>query len=112
LITKVWKISWSRKKLNRRQTRWTEFLAEFDFKVAYQSEKKNDKANSLTRRFENRSINETDDRNKCIYQTVLTSKRVDSQIIQKLNDIEKDLELSLFDRVKLTNQKNSTCVAI
>jgi hypothetical protein len=40
------------KKLNRRQIRWAEFLIEFEFKIAYQSEKKNDKADSLTRRFE------------------------------------------------------------
>jgi hypothetical protein len=44
------------KKLNRRQTRWVEFLTEFDFKIIYQSEKKNDKADSLTRRLEDRSI--------------------------------------------------------
>jgi hypothetical protein len=37
------------KKLNKRQARWAKFLAEFDFKIAYQSEKKNDKANSLIR---------------------------------------------------------------
>jgi hypothetical protein len=35
------------KKLNRRQVRWVEFLAEFDFKIAYQSRKKNDKADLL-----------------------------------------------------------------
>ncbi len=52
------------KKLNRRQTRWAKFLVEFDFKIAYQSEKNNDKANSLIRRFENRSIDESDVRNK------------------------------------------------
>jgi hypothetical protein len=46
------------KKLNKRQTRWAEFLAEFDFKIVYQSEKKNDKADSLTRRFEDRSVDE------------------------------------------------------
>jgi hypothetical protein len=70
------------KKLNRRQTRWTEFLAEFDFKIAYQSEKKNDKADSLTKRFEDRSIDESDDRNKHMHQTILSAKKIDRQIIQ------------------------------
>jgi hypothetical protein len=46
------------KKLNKRQTKWVEFSIEFDFKIAYQSEKKNDKADSLTRRLENRSTDE------------------------------------------------------
>ncbi len=102
------------KKLNRRQARWAEFLAEFDFKIAYQSEKKNDKADSLTRRSENRSNidDESNDRNKHMHQTILSAEKIDSQIVQKLNDTEEDLELSLFDRVKTVNQKNSTCLAI
>jgi hypothetical protein len=66
------------KKLNRRQARWTKFLVEFDFKIAYQSKKKNDKADSLTRRFDDRSIDESDDQNKHMHQTVLTSEKVDS----------------------------------
>jgi hypothetical protein len=50
-------------------------FAEFDFKIAYQSEKKNDKANSLTRRSEDRSDEDDDlnDRNKHMYQTVLSA---------------------------------------
>jgi hypothetical protein len=48
-----------------------------------------------------------------MHQIVLSSKKVDSRILQKLNDIEKEnSELFLFDRVKLANQKNSTCVTI
>jgi hypothetical protein len=92
--------------LNKRQARWAELLAEFDFKIAYQSEKKNDKANSLTRRSEDRSDdkNDSNDRNKHMNHTVLTSKKVDSQILQELNDTEeKNFELSLFDKMKLAN---------
>jgi hypothetical protein len=74
--------------------------------------KKNDKANSLIKRLDDRSINELNDRNKHMHQTVLTSKKVDSRIMQKLNDTEEDFELSLFDKIKLANQKNSICVAI
>jgi trehalose/maltose hydrolase-like predicted phosphorylase len=99
------------KKLNRRQTRWVELLAEFDFKIAYQLEKKNDKADSLIKRFENRSKNESDDRNKQMHQIVLSSNKVNSQIMQKVNDTKETIsELSLFDKVKTANQKNSTCV--
>ncbi len=101
------------KKLNRRQTRWAEFLAEFDFKIAYQSEKKNDKTNSLIRRLGNRSVDESDDRNKHMHQIVLSSNKMNSQIMQELNDTKETIsELSLFDRVKTANQKNSTCIAI
>jgi hypothetical protein len=70
------------KKLNKRQTRWTEFLTEFDFKIAYQSEKKNDKTNSLTRRSEDRSVDESNDRNKHMHQIVLSSEKIDSRILQ------------------------------
>ncbi len=64
------------KKLNKRQIRWAKFLTEFDFKIAYQSEKKNDKADSLTKRFEDRSDenDDSDDRNKHMHQTILSVK--------------------------------------
>ncbi len=95
------------KKFNKRKTKWAKFLIEFDFKIAYQSEKKNDKTNSLIKRLEDRLIDELNDRNKHMHQNVLSSEKVDSRILQKFNDIEKEnSELSLFDKVKLTNQKN------
>ncbi len=101
------------KKLNKRQTKWAKFLIEFDFKIIYQSKKKNDKAISLTKRFENRSVDESNDRNKHMHQMILSSEKVDQRILQKLNDIEEEnSELSLFDKVKLANQKNSTCITI
>jgi hypothetical protein len=95
------------KKLNKRQAKWVEFLAEFDFKIAYQSEKKNDKANLLTKRSEDRSIDESKDRNKHIHQTILSIDKVDSRIVQEMNDTEE--ELSLFDRVKTVNQNDRKC---
>jgi hypothetical protein len=101
------------KKLNRRQVKWAKFLTEFDFKIAYQSEKKNDKTNSLTKRFKDRSKNESDDRNKHMHQIVLSSNKMNSQIMQELNDTkETNSELSLFDRVKTTNQRDTTCITI
>jgi hypothetical protein len=74
------------KKLNRRQVKWAEFLVEFDFKIAYQSEKKNDKTDSLIKRLENWSKNESNDRNKHMHQTILSAKKMNSKIVQKLND--------------------------
>ncbi len=102
------------KKLNRRQARWVEFLIEFDFKIAYQSEKKNDKADSLIKRSKDRSIDESDDRNKHMHQTILSAEKIDSRIVQELNDTKEDstTDLFLFDRVKTVNQKDTTCIAI
>jgi hypothetical protein len=49
-----------------------------------------------------------------MHQTVLSTEKVDSRIVQKLNDTEKNLtsKLSLFDRVKSANQKNEICTVI
>jgi hypothetical protein len=100
------------KKLNKRQTRWIEFLVEFDFKIVYQSKKKNDKTNSLIERFENKSIDESNDRNKHMHQIVLFLNKIDSRVVQELNDTEEDTRLFLFDRVKTINQKDRTCIKI
>jgi hypothetical protein len=62
--------------------KWVEFLVEFDFKIVYQSEKKNNEAHSLTKRFENRSVDELNDRNKHMHQTILSSDKVGSRITQ------------------------------
>ena len=49
------------KKLTPRQARWAEFLSKFNFVVTYQSEKKNDKADALTRKPNERPISNEDD---------------------------------------------------
>jgi hypothetical protein len=59
-------------------------------------------------------INESDDRNKHIHQTILSSEKVDLRIIQELKDTKGEInsELSLFDKVKSVYQKDRTCVEI
>jgi 3-methyladenine DNA glycosylase AlkC len=49
-----------------------------------------------------------------MHQTILSSEKVDSRIVQELNDTKKDsiFELSLFDKVKTANQQDTTCIAI
>jgi hypothetical protein len=49
-----------------------------------------------------------------MHQTVLSTKKIDSRIVQKLNDTEKNLnsKLSLFDKIKSANQKNEICTII
>jgi hypothetical protein len=48
-----------------------------------------------------------------MHQTILSAEKIDSRIVQELNDTEeKDSKLSLFDRVKTINQKNATCTVI
>jgi hypothetical protein len=47
-----------------------------------------------------------------MHQTILSAKKIDSRIVQELNDIEENSELFLFDKVKSANQKDVTCKAI
>jgi hypothetical protein len=103
------------KKLNKRQVRWIKFLTKFDFKIAYQSDKKNDKANKLTKRSDDRSSDKDDAnvRNKHMYQIILSSKKVNARILQKINNIETDdTNLQLFDQIKNVNQTNANCTKI
>ncbi len=88
-------------------------MTEFDFKIAYQSNKNNNKANALTRRLDNRSSDKNDSnvRNKHMDQIILSSKKVDVRILQKINDIEQK-ELQLFDQIKNVNQTNVKCIEI
>jgi hypothetical protein len=48
-----------------------------------------------------------------MHQTILSAEKIDSRIVQELNDTEEeDSKLSLFDRVKSVNQKDVTCTVI
>jgi 3-methyladenine DNA glycosylase AlkC len=49
-----------------------------------------------------------------MHQTILSTEKVDSRIVQKLNDTKKNLnsKLSLFDKIKSANQKNEICTII
>ena len=70
------------KKLTPRQARWAEFLSEFNFKVTYQTEKKNDKADALTREPNERPANEEDERQEHRMQVLLPPERVELQPIE------------------------------
>jgi hypothetical protein len=47
-----------------------------------------------------------------MHQIVLSLNKIDSRVVQELNDTEEDTRLFLFDRVKTVNQKNRTCIEI
>lgn len=76
------------KKLNRRQARWAEFLADFNFVISYQAGKIHAKADSLTRRPGDKPTSEDDDRQRHQMQTILTPDRLDKQIKVTVKDID------------------------
>lgn len=80
------------KKLNRRQARWAEYLADFNFVVTYQAGKIHAKADALTRRPGDKPNSEEDDRQKHQHQVILFSDRLDPRIQEEmtpeLNEID------------------------
>ena len=63
------------KKLTPRQARWAKFLSEYNFIISYQSGKKNEKVDALTRKLNKRSINKKDKRLEHCIQTLLAPER-------------------------------------
>lgn len=59
------------KKLNRRQVRWSEFLSEFDFRIAYRPGRLNGKPDALTRIADDRPSDPTDPRELYQHQQLL-----------------------------------------
>ncbi len=67
------------KQLNRRQSKWAQFLTDFHFVITYLLEKFNEKADSLTRRIEDVS-NKKNNRQKQQNQILLSSERFDKSL--------------------------------
>ena len=70
------------KKLTPRQAKWAEFLSEFNFKVMYQTGKKNDKADALTRKPNEWPANEKNERQEHRMQVLLPQERIELQPIK------------------------------
>ena len=70
------------KQLNRKQTRWVEFLFEFNFKITYKSNVQDIKSNSFTRRFANLSKfdDNDDERKKYNYVKLLKKKHLNKEV--------------------------------
>jgi hypothetical protein len=49
-----------------------------------------------------------------MHQTILSAEKIDSRIVQQINDTEENSysKLFLFDRVKTVNQKDHKCIEI
>ena len=90
------------KKLTPRQPRWAEFLSEFNFKVTYQTGKKNDKADALTRKPNKRPANKEDKRQEYRMQVLLPPERIEIQPIEVTNKSEVEHD----DRVKATRNES------
>ena len=64
------------KKLNRRQARWNELLANYDFKIVFRPGKQGGKPDALTRVSRDKPWNDNDERTKYQNQTLIKPKQV------------------------------------
>ena len=78
----------STKKLTPRQVRWAKFLSEFNFVISYQSGKKNNKADTLTRKPNKWPTDNEDERRKHSVRVLLPPNRIDHEA--ELQPIDKD----------------------
>ena len=59
------------KQLNRQKAKWAEFLSEFNFRISYQSGKKSEKPDTLTRLAQDRLKRFNNARQQHQFQTLL-----------------------------------------
>ena len=76
----------STKKLTPKQVRWAEFLSEFNFVISYQSDKKNNKADVLTRKSNKQPTDDKDKQRKHSVRVLLPSNRIDHEAELQLID--------------------------
>ena len=87
------------KELTRRQARWAEKLAEFNFKILYQIGARNHKADALTRLPKYRPDNDGDTRREHQRQILIPVERLLAQVIEDGDQLE-----ALPDQIKTLNQ--------
>ncbi len=94
------------KELSRRQMRWVQKLADFNFKIMYQSDKQNIKINALTRwaDFVLRDFN--DERVRYQWITILTLNWM------KIADLEKNVSESIYKQVLDVNEIDENCTLL
>ena len=90
------------KKLTPQQVRWVEFLLEFNFVISYQSGKKNDKADALTRKLNKWPTNNEDERRKHSVRVLLPPNRINHGA--ELQPIEEDY----VDRTNSDTKSNAS----
>ncbi len=96
------------KKLIRRQARWAEKLFEYNFKIIYQSEKQNLKADALIRMSNVKSIEANNDQKLYQHQMLLSEGKFELQSIKadQENDQKADQDLTQnLTQIRNSNQK-------
>ena len=115
----------STKKLTLKQIRWAEFLLKFNFVISYQSDKKSNKVNALTRKPNEQPTDNEDKRRKHSVRVLLPPDRIDYEAeLQPIkedhadrtdsdtNSNASDKTSPLLEQVIESNQNNELCSKI
>jgi len=94
------------KKLSKRQMRWVQKLADFNFRIMYQSGKQNIKIDALTRWADVMLRDSEDERVRYQWITILTSNRM------KIADLEKNISESIYKQILETNEIDENCTLL
>ncbi len=120
------------KKLIRRQAKWVEKLFKYNFKIIYQSEKHNLKADALIRMSNVKSVESNNDQKLYQHQMLLSASTFELQSIKDNQDLTQillifDLDsrqkskanedsieemISIQNRIIVENQMNQQCIDI
>ena len=94
------------KELSRRQMRWVQKLADFNFKIMYRPGKQNIKVDALTRRADSVPRGPDDERVRYQRTTILTSNRM------KIADLEKDNDQPIYKQILEANGTDENCTLL
>lgn len=94
------------KELTRRQARWSEKLADFNFKITYRPGKQNDKADALTRMPGSTPPGKEDIRQQHQNRTILTPDRLDLDCVDQATPLKPS---SFYGRVQEANRQSVEC---
>jgi len=94
------------KELSRRQMRWVQKLADFNFRIMYRSGKQNINVDALTRRADVVLRGSEDERVRYQRITILTSNRM------KIADLEENISEPIYKQILETNRTDENCTLL
>jgi hypothetical protein len=94
------------KELSKHQMRWVQKLADFNFKIMYQSDKQNIKINALTRQADVVLRDSEDERIRYQWIIILTLNWM------KIADLKKNISESIYKQIFETNEIDENCTLL
>jgi len=94
------------KELSRRQMRWVQKLADFNFRIMYRPGKQNINVDALTRRADVVLRGSEDERVRYQRITILTSNRM------KIADLEENISEPIYKQILETNRTDENCTLL